>query len=158
MTMELPDAYEAPNPFEAFADAYTPRPMKRRRERHISRGPVPKEEKRREERNRLAARYRNEEARRVAEALSSPLGRKLADLLAGFDRLSIDDADRMIDTVAAQGWLIGTDREFRQLALRLIDRRIARIRRDAGLPDLDDPLPGEPESAFLILKRLLKVT
>lgn len=147
-----------PNPFETFADAYTPRPLKRRQVRRIARGSMTKEKKRLEERNRLAARYCNEEARRVAEALSSPLGRKLADLLAGFDRLSIDDADRMIDAVAAQGWLLSSDREFRQLALRLIDRRIARIRNDAGLPELDDPLPGEPDSAFLILKRLLKVT
>ena len=147
-----------PNPFDAFADAYTPRPLKRWKERRIARRPVTKEEKRLEERNRLAARYRNEEARRVAEALSSPLGRRLADLLAGFDRLTIDDADRMIDAVAVQGWLLGADSEFRHLALRLIDRRIARIRRDAGLPELDDPLPHEPDSAFLILKRLLKVT
>ena len=40
------------NPFEAFADTYTP--------------------------------------------LASPLGKRLASLLAGFDRLTIDDADVMI--------------------------------------------------------------
>ncbi len=99
-----------------------------------------------------------EEARRVAEALASPQGKRLASLLAGFDRLTIDDADVMIARLEAQDWLLGADEAFRRLALRLIDQRIGRIRREAGLVELDDPLPGEPMSAFFIVKRLLRVT
>jgi hypothetical protein len=148
----------ARNPFETFADTYTPRQAKGRRRQPVSRLGPPNKDKRIEERNQLAAHYRQEEARRTAEALASPLGKRLAALLAGFDRLTIDDADRMIDRLEAEEWLLQTDRNFRHLALRLIDQRISRIRRDAGLVELDDPLPDEPDSAFIIIKRLLRVT
>jgi hypothetical protein len=84
--------------------------------------------------------------------------KRLAVLLASFDRLTIDDADRMIDRIEAEGWLLQADRDFRHLALRLIGQRISRIRRNAGLVELDDPLPDEPDSAFIIIKRLLRVT
>ena len=145
------------NPFEAFADTYTPRPVKAKRRPAGARG-KPARDKRLEERGRLAAQYEREEARRVAEALASPRGKRLASLLAGFDRLTIDDADVMIAHLEAQDWLLRADEAFRRLALRLIDKRIGRIRREAGLVELDDPLPGEPMSAFFIVKRLLRVT
>ncbi|MAG99058.1 MAG: hypothetical protein CMM08_20485 [Rhodospirillaceae bacterium] len=148
----------AANPFAAHAETYTPRPVRTRQRRCTVRGSEAARQKRIDERNLLSARYRREEARRVAEALSSPLGRRLADLLASFDRLTIEDAEVMIDTIALQGWLLAADRELRHLALRLIDRRIARIRRVAGLPELDDPLPGAPDTAFLVIKRLLRVS
>jgi len=64
----------------------------------------------------------------------------------------------MITRIEGQDWLLEADEDFRRLALRLIDKRIGRIRRDAGLVELDDPLPGEPNSAFFIIKRLLRVT
>ena len=139
------------NPFEAFADAYTPRPVKARRKQSAK-------NKRLEERSRLAAHYRREEARRIAEALASPQGKRLASLLAEFDRLTIDDADVMIARIEGQDWLLEADEDFHRLALRLIDKRIGRIRRDAGLIELDDPLPGERMSAIFIIKRLLRVT
>ena len=146
------------NPFEAFADAHTPRPVKTRRKRPAGGKTKSAKDKRLEERGRLAAHYRREEARRTAEALASPLGKRLASLLAEFDRLTIDDADVMIARLKAQDWLPQADEDFRRIALRLIDKRIGRIRRDAGLIELDDPLPGEPDSAFFIIKRLLRVT
>ena len=146
------------NPFVAFADTYTPRPVKARRKRPAGGKTKSAKDKRLEERGRLAAHYRREEARRTAEALASPLGKRLASLLAEFDRLTIDDADVMIARLKAQDWLPQADEDFRRIALRLIDKRIGRIRRDAGLIELDDPLPGEPDSAFFIIKRLLRVT
>jgi hypothetical protein len=146
------------NPFKAFADTYTPRPVKARRNRPTSGQAKSAKDKRFEERGRLAAHYRREEARRTAEALASPLGRRLASLLAEFDRLTIDHADVMISRLEGQDWLLEADEDFRRLALRLIDKRIGRIRRDAGLVELDDPLPGERMSAFFIIKRLLRVT
>ena len=145
------------NPFEAFADTYTPRPVKAKRTRRTGGRGKSATAKRLEERGRLAAHYRREKARRTTEALASPLGKRLTSLLAGFDRLAIDDADAMIARLEAQDWLLRSDEDFRRLALRLIDKRIGRIRRDAGLVELDDPLPGEPMSAFFIVKRLLRV-
>ena len=146
------------NPFEAFADSYTPRPVKAKRKRPAGGQAKSAKDKRLEERGRLAAHYRREESRRTAEALASPLGKRLASLLAEFDRLTIIEADVMIARVGAQDWLPRADEDFRRLALRLIDKRIGRIRRDAGLIELDDPLPGERMSAFFIIKRLLRVT
>ena len=146
------------NPFEAFANTYTPRRSRPRRKQVVDRQGPPNKDRRIEERNKLAANYRQEEARRTAEALASPQGKRLAVLLASFDRLTVDDADRMIDCIEAEAWLLQADRDFRHLALRLIDQRISRIRRNAGLVELDDPLPDEPDSAFIIIKRLLGVT
>ena len=146
------------NPFEAFADAHMPRPVKARRKRPTGGQTKSAKDKRIEERGWLAAHYRREEARRTAEALASPQGKRLATLLAKFDRLTIDDADVMIARIEAQAWLRRADEDFRRLALRLIDKRIGRIRSTAGLVELDDPLPGEPDSAFFIIKRLLRVT
>ena len=146
------------NPFEAFAETHTPRPVKARRKRPANRQDMSAKNRRLEERGRLAAHYRSEKARRTAEALASPQGKRLAVFLAEFDRLTIDDADLMIVRIKAQDWLLQADEDFRHLALRLIDKRIGRIRRDAGLIELDDPLPGEPDSAFFIIKRLLRVT
>ena len=62
----------AVNPFEAFADTYTPRPVKAKR-RPVGGRDMPAKDKRLEERSRLAAQYEREEARRVAEALASRL-------------------------------------------------------------------------------------
>jgi len=146
------------NPFETFADVYTPRPVKARLKRPAGRQVKSTKDKRLEERGRLAAHYRREEARRTAEALASPLGKRLASLLAEFDRLTIIEADVMITRLEGQDWLLQANEDFRRLALRLIDKRIGRIRRDAGLIELDDPLPGERMSAFFIIKRLLRVT
>jgi len=146
------------NPFETFADAHTPRPVKARRKRPANGQAKSAKDKRLEERGKLAAHYRREEARRTAEALASPPGKRLAYLLAEFDRLTTDDADVMIARLEGQDWLLEADEDFRRLALRLIDKRIGRIRRDAGLIEPDDPLPGERMSAFFIIKRLLRVT
>jgi hypothetical protein len=146
------------NPFEAYADTYTPLRTRTRRKQPSHQRDASNKNKRIEERTKLAAHYRQEEARRTAEALASPLGKRLATLLAGFDRLTIDDADCMIDCLEAEDWLFRANRDFRHLALRLINQRISRIRRDAGLVELDDPLPDEPDSAFIIIKRLLRVT
>jgi len=145
------------NPFEAFADAYTPRPVKARRKRPAGGQSKSAKDERLEERGKLAAHYRREEARRTAEALASPPGKRLASLLAEFDRATVGDADVMIARIEGQDWLLEADEDFRRLALRLIDSRIGRIRRDAGLIELDDPLPGERMSAFFIVKRLLRV-
>ena len=146
----------ATTPFEVFADTYTPRPVKARRKRPANGQAMSAKDERLEERSRLAANYRREEARRTAEALASPLGKHLASLLAEFDKLTIDDADVMIGRIEAQDWLLRADEDFRRLALRLIDKRIGRIRGDAGLVELDDPLPGDPDNAFFIIKRLLR--
>ena len=51
------------NPFEAFADTYTPRPVKAKRTRRTGGRGKPAKDKRLEERSRLTAQYR---ARRSA--------------------------------------------------------------------------------------------
>ena len=107
------------NPFEAFADTYTPRPVKAKRKRPAGDKTKSAKDKRLEERGRLAAHYRREESRRTAEALASPQGKRLATLLGEFDRLTIDDADVMIARLEAQDWLPRADEDFRRLALRL---------------------------------------
>ncbi len=136
------------NPFEAFAAAHTPRAVKQRRE---SKG----QKKRDEEKGKLTKIYLAGEKRRTEALLATPRGKRLARLLKDFDELSIDGADIMIEKIEAAKWLRRADINFRHEALRLIHNRICRIRKDAGLTELDDPLWDEPDSAFIIIRRLL---
>lgn len=51
--------------------------------------------------------------------------------------------------------LLEADRDVRFVALDLIDTRAERLRILAGGTYLDDPMPHQPDSLFIICKRLL---
>ena len=68
--------------------------------------------------------------------------------------MTLNDGVALITHVRMEGWL-EADREARQDALSLINVRIMHLRERAGLPPIDDPLPGAPNNVFLTIRKLL---
>ena len=112
------------------------------------------------ERDRLARQYR---ARRRAELKTlfntGEHGKRLWRLHATLGHFGIEDAAKMREYVQREvnSWLGAQPFDIRYEALRLIGDRITRIRLRAGLVPFDDPLPGQPDAMFQIVKRMLHV-
>jgi hypothetical protein len=60
------------------------------------------------------------------------------------------------DNVAAQDWS-AVDAATRFVALHEINTAVMRWRERNGLEPIDDPLPGERESAYRLVKRILNL-
>lgn len=89
------------------------------------------------------------------EVLGGPEGPRVRAMVAWVATLGPDDADELVEVVAGEDWLLSAPQDVRLAALRLIGDEIGRIRRETGLLEFDDPLPGEPDTAFQIIRRLL---
>ena len=96
-------------------------------------------------------RWRHWRQERLQQALAGPHGEALAKLLAQL-RAPMSDA-AMIE--AARAWR-EADAGMRFLVLHLIDTVLIRRRERVGLPAFDDPLPGAPLNAFLVIRALLE--
>lgn len=142
----------AVNPLSAFAERHAPR-RKAAKTKHRAKLPI----KKADDAGALSAHYRRATEHRAANMLATPGGEQLVALLADFTVYGVADADDMIARVAEATWLLEADANFRFFALRHIDDIIRNIRKKAGLREFDDPLPGEPDNAFLRIKRLLGV-
>ncbi|CAK0767854.1 hypothetical protein WCLP8_4170005 [uncultured Gammaproteobacteria bacterium] len=111
---------------------------------------------RRQEREALSKAYHTARAQWLDRVLDCPEGPRVRAMMAWVRTLGPDDADELVEVVAGEDWLLAAPAEVRFVALHLIAEEICRIRRQAGLPELDDPLPGEPDTAFLIIRNLLR--
>ncbi len=110
---------------------------------------------RRQEQTALSKAYHAARKQWFETVLDCPEGPRVRALAAWVKTLGPDDADELVEVVAGEDWLLAAPQEVRFAALQLIDEQICRIRREAGLPEFDDPLPDEPENAFQIIRRLL---
>jgi hypothetical protein len=112
-----------------------------------------------EERAILFRRYRAaRKAHRDTLYQTHPCGPDLAAFAArlrGFTQLT--DAAAMLTYVseAARSWLSIAPPEIRAEALSLVSERIVTIRVHAGFAPFDDPLPGEADDVFRLIKREL---
>ena len=89
---------------------------------------------------------------------------QLEDALAGvhaavFERLmtqlkDLRSARELVDFIAAQDWTV-VDYDTRLIALHQINNAISALRERSGLTPFDDPLAGQPENAFRIIKTLM---
>ncbi len=76
------------------------------------------------------------------------------ELLAFIEKMSLYDADRLIALVEASP-LRSAEPAVRGTALSVINGGIIYLRESAGLAPIDDPLPDEEPSAFIILRKML---
>ena len=154
------------DPFSDYADTAIPRPVKRRMQ--VTSAKAAKRAERNhtsieqqlslEERGKLFRDYQRAQREQRDRIYDSEYGLLLKGLIQEFKRFEPADAPKMVDLVAKASWLRNhLDKEFRQVALRLINEQIMRIRSDAGLHEIDDPLPGAPDNAFRVIKRLLNI-
>lgn len=142
------------NGFEAFADRYTPRTVKQKNERASARAARAIERK--EEKAKLGSSYERSLRRWEEEVLQGPDGEKLHALLAWIDTLGPDDAETLVSTVTRQGWLLQASEDLRFLALRRIGNRITAIRLAMKMTPFDDSLPGQPDNAFVEIRKALQ--
>ena len=91
---------------------------------------------------------------RIDRLLSGPHSGRTRRLLSFLTTMTLNDGAALIAHVRLEGWL-EADREARQDALSLINVRITHLRERAGLPAIDDPLPGAPNNVFLTIRKLL---
>jgi hypothetical protein len=76
-------------------------------------------------------------------------------LVSFLNDMSAADGARLIAVVRAGGWQRAST-EVRFEVLSLVNDAIVRLRERHGLPLLDDPLPNERSSAFLVIRELFK--
>jgi hypothetical protein len=112
-----------------------------------------------EERAFLYRRYRAaRKAHRDTLYQSHPCGPDLAIFAAQLRRYTqLTDAAAMLAYVreAARSWLSLAPPEIRAEALSLVSERIVTIRVHAGFAPFDDPLPGQADDVFRLIKREL---
>ena len=89
-------------------------------------------------------------------ALAGPYGGILGRLIAFLNGMTFEKgAAALIDHVRAEDWH-STDADTRFLALCIVSEAIMRLRKRAGLPEIDDGLPGERPNAFVIIREILR--
>jgi hypothetical protein len=94
-------------------------------------------------------RWRREQ---LEDALAGMHGAVLERLMTQLKDLR--SARELVDFIAAQDWA-AVDYDTRLTALHEINDAIAALREHSGLTPIDDPLPGQPENAFRIIKAIM---
>lgn len=77
-----------------------------------------------------------------------------AGLLKFLDTMTLSSAPALIRLVEEAHWLKDMTQDERALVLGQISRAISKVRRKAELLELDDPLPGQPDNAFLTIRAI----
>jgi predicted ABC-class ATPase len=101
---------------------------------------------------RLLRAWRRHHAEKLEEALSGVSGAVMARLMEQLKNLGA--ARELVAFVAAQDWSQVSAND-RLTALHEINSAICRLRESAGLPPLDDGIPGERDNAYRLVKRIL---
>lgn len=105
----------------------------------------------REQQFRRWRQWRRERSQALLEGSYADAARGLLDLL---DRLTLADGQQLVAHVRAGPW-IAADADTRFLVLATIDNVLVELRERTGLPPFDDPLSGEPNNVFLMLREVL---
>ncbi|MCA1452170.1 hypothetical protein I6F35_02935 [Bradyrhizobium sp. BRP22] len=99
------------------------------------------------------ARYKRAVRTESTALLSSEHSANYRILLALLRRLTPQSSHELVDYVKGARWIKACDRDQQFTVLSMMDMAIVRARVHAGLPPFDDALPGEPDNAFLILRK-----
>ena len=91
-------------------------------------------------------------------------GEQLKEALAGLhadvmNRLmtqlkNLRSARELVDFISAQDWT-AIDANTRLIALHEISTAITKLREQMNLTPFDDPLPGQPENAFRMVRKIM---
>jgi hypothetical protein len=90
----------------------------------------------------------------LAEALAGPHGALVSELMTLLGRLELSSAAALLDFVRRTDWS-SVSCDTRLVALHEINDSIAQMRECHGLPPFDDPLPGQPDNVFRIVRAIL---
>jgi len=92
---------------------------------------------------------------RLEALLTGPHGTAAHELVTFLQAMTLTDETRLVEVVRAGGWErtdVGTKFEI----LALINATIMALRERANLPPINDALPHEPPTTFLIIRELFR--
>jgi hypothetical protein len=90
----------------------------------------------------------------LEEALAGPHGAMVERLMFILSTLSQDSAPLLLAYVRGVDWS-SVSHDTRLTVLHQINDRITRMRQRHGLTPIDDPLPGQPDNVFRIVRAIL---
>jgi hypothetical protein len=102
----------------------------------------------------LSRAYKQWHREQLADALASVHGATVAELMILLDRLELSSAAALLACVQRTAWN-EISYDIRLTVLHQINETIARLRERNGMPAIDDPLPGQPDSVFRRIKHIL---
>jgi hypothetical protein len=89
-----------------------------------------------------------------AAALAGPYSATLVELFRMFSNLECVKPAQLIGLIGAVNWS-SIDYSARCVVLHEVSTSIAKHRERQGLPVIDDPLPGQPDNAFRIIRKII---
>ena len=87
-------------------------------------------------------------------SLNGPHGPAVAQVMATLKRLTPGSASALIALLREHDWS-QMDAGVRFVVLHEINETVTCLREKSGLPPIDDALPGERDTGFLIIRALL---
>jgi hypothetical protein len=108
-----------------------------------------------DERGQQVRAWRRWHREQLDEALAGPHGRTLERLLRFLESMTLQSAPALVELVRSENWK-SADYVTRLVALHEINGAITALRERHGLAPFDDGLPGEPATAFGLIKDLLQ--
>ena len=87
----------------------------------------------------------------LEEALSGVHRDVLERVMAQLKNLK--SARELVNAMAAEDWSV-VDADTRLIVLHEINVAIAKLRSSSDLPPINDPLPGQPDNAYRLIRRL----
>jgi hypothetical protein len=103
---------------------------------------------------RLTRAWKTWHAEQLDEALVGPHGALVSELMTLLDRLEPSSAAALLNFIRRSDWR-SVSYDTRLTVLHHINDRITRMRERHGLPPFDDPLPGQPDNVFRIVRSIL---
>jgi hypothetical protein len=144
------------NAFLDYAEKQTPAAVKAR-QRAVEKRRATAGEKALAERDDLFRLWKKWRRERLEALLAGPHAAAARELVAFLQAMVLDDDDeaRLVEFVRAAGWeRVDADTKFEVLAL--INITICTLRERAKLSPINDSLPGEEPTAFLIIREMFR--
>ena len=91
------------------------------------------------------------------EALAGPHGAVVKPIMDFLGQLTPEKMPALLKFMRAQDWRL-VDADVRLVVLHELNAAITRLREREGKPPIDDALPGEAPTLFLIVRELLSCT
>jgi hypothetical protein len=142
------------NAFLDYAEKQTPATVKAR-QRAAEKRRATAAEKALAERDDLFHLWKLHRQERLEALLAGPHGAAARELVAFLQAMTLDDGDRLVEFVRAAGWA-RADADTRFEILSLLDASIVALRERANLPPINDALPHEKPTAFLIIREMFR--
>lgn len=136
------------NAFDSFGAQHA----RREKPQRAPRIPETEQEKRQAEHDARMKRYRRLVNEERAAAYALPGGIEAQAVVRWAGKMMPGDGDELLTRV---GRLPAMDKQLRARLLADLDELICRLRVRNGLAEIDDPLPSEPDSVFMVLRRML---